>query len=380
MGRILYLSWGVPPDTGGSAIIALNLAKQFRRDEMIVVGEKPCGKPPVAWSDQWPELIYIRSAWPFTRRGARWWQLLQLPYMLLRCLQLVRRHNVDRIVAVYPDKLFLLAGYLTSRSTGIPLYAYFHNTYLDLMSGGLERRFAVWLQGRVFAKAKYVFVISDGMLEYYREQYPELKHSSLPHSFAEPLPQYTPPPPVGSPLRLVFCGNVNQSCEDAAVRLAEAIAGCEDVRLSLLSGSNRGYLERLGILRDGVTCDAVPRDEIPRRLAEADILLLPHGLTGPEDWNVEYRTIFPTKTIEYLISGRPILAHTPPGCFLTRFLTENDCALVVDKADVGELRDAIQRLRSDEQLRCRLVQNALITAARFQGATVVAEFRKWLEN
>ena len=90
MGKIFYLSWGVPPDIGGSAIIALNLAKQFRRDEMIVVGEKPCGKPPVAWSDQWPELAYIRSVWPFTGRGIRWWRRLQLPYMLLRCLQLVR--------------------------------------------------------------------------------------------------------------------------------------------------------------------------------------------------------------------------------------------------------------------------------------------------
>ena len=110
------------------------------------------------------------------------------------------------------------------------------------------------------------------------------------------------------------------------------------MRLSLLSGSDRGYLQGLGILRDGVTCEALPRDEIPRRLAEADILLLPHGLTGPEEWSVEYRTIFPTKTIEYLISGRPILAHAPRGCFLTRFLAENDCALVVDRADTGAAR------------------------------------------
>ena len=62
----------------------------------------------------------------------------------------------------------------------------------------------------------------------------------------------------------------------------------------------------------------ISRDEVLARLGQADVLFLPHGLTG--SWAAEeYRTIFPTKTIEYLISGRPILAHTPPDRFLTRF-------------------------------------------------------------
>ena len=231
MGRILYLSWAVPPDTAGSAIIVLNLARQFRGEEMIVAGEKPCGKPPVAWSDQWPELAYIRWVWPFTGRGVRWWRRLQLPYMLWRCLQLVRRRDVDRICRRLPGRNLPPGGLSDRATTGIPLYAYFHNTYLELRPRGLERRFAAWLQGRVFARAKHVFVISEGLSEFYGEQYPGLKQSALPHSFAEPLPAYSPPPPVGSPLRLVFCGNVNLSCADAAVQMAgrspaAATCGC----------------------------------------------------------------------------------------------------------------------------------------------------------
>jgi glycosyltransferase involved in cell wall biosynthesis len=113
-------------------------------------------------------------------------------------------------------------------------------------------------------------------------------------------------------------------------------------------------------------------------LALCDVMLLPHGFTGPYH-PVEYETIFPTKTIEYLISGRPILAHTPPGAFLTRFLRDHDCALVVDTPDHAAVLAAVQRLLTDAPLRARLVRNALKAAEQFQVKRVVAEFREVLK-
>ena len=118
-------------------------------------------------------------------------------------------------------------------------------------------------------------------------------------------------------MRVALCGNVNASCDDAATRLGEAIATCPDTQFIIYSGSPPCYLKSLGLLREGVQHFTLPRDQLLPRLRQAEILVLAHGFTGalsPE----EYRTIFPTKTIEYLISGRPILAHSPPGCFLTR--------------------------------------------------------------
>ena len=105
------------------------------------------------------------------------------------------------------------------------------------------------------------------------------------------------------------------------------------------------------------------------------IVLLPHSFVYPARAKDDFLTIFPTKTIEYLISGRPILAHTPADCFLTHFLRENDCALVVEQPDVDALTAAIERLRSDASLRRRLVSNALKAAAQFQACRVAREFR-----
>jgi glycosyltransferase involved in cell wall biosynthesis len=176
-------------------------------------------------------------------------------------------------------------------------------------------------------------------------------------------------------MRLAACGTINATCDDAASRLGEAIARCPDTHLSVYGGTTTKHLRSIGLLRGDGECHAVSREELLCRLAEADVLILPHGFTGsmsPE----EYQTIFPTKTIEYLMSGRPILAHSPPGCFLTRFLRENECALVVDRPDVDALCEALEQLRSDFSLRSRLAANALRTAERFQATAVAAELRR----
>ncbi len=337
--RILLLSWGVPPEPSGSSVIVGNLAKQFSRDEMIVTGERPFARGEAPWQAEWPQLVYSIRGWPQDRRGARWWRTLQLPLLLLRCVRLVRKHQCDAILVVFPREEFLLAGYLAAAWTGARLFPYFHNTYVENRTG-VSRRFARWLQRRVFRRASHVFVMSEGMRELYRERYPQLACSVLPHSLTERPLQLAPPPAPGPTLRFVICGNINESCRDATLRVCEAIAQVDRASLTLLSGMSGSVLKGLGVLRDGVRHETVPHEQVRGRLQNADIVVLPHGFGGPLS-SEEYRTIFPTRTIEYLICGRPILAHVPPDCHLARFLMENDCALLVTEPSVPALLRAI---------------------------------------
>jgi len=119
----------------------------------------------------------------------------------------------------------------------------------------------------------------------------------------------------------------------------------------------------------------VTPEGVQEALRESDILLLPHGFSGelsPE----EYRTIFPTKIMEYLIAQRPILAHVAMGTYLHKFLLENGCALVVDKADVEVLKTAIATLRTNEGLRNELVANSVKTLSQFSGETISTHLRE----
>lgn len=378
IGKILLISWTIPPDLSGSAVIVGNLAKQFQRTELVLAGERPIGAPRVTWREEWPELAYIALGWPKSWRGARWWRRLQLPIMLLRCVYLSIRSRCNVVVAVFPKEEHLLVGYLTAVLTHVPFIPYFHNTWLENRSG-FALKVAEFLQWRVFKKAEHVFLMTDSMVELFRERYPDLQCSPLVHSFNGGLPVFSPPPTPNSPLRITISGSIGEACRDATVRICEAIFQTDDVELTFLTATPRSDLAKLGFLRDGVRYETVPADQVVEKLRESDIVVLPHGFTGgysPE----EYQTIFPTKTIEYLICGRPILAHSPSGCFLTSFLKQNDCALVIEEPSPAQIQIAIDTLRSDAALRTRLVRNALKAAEQFYAPRVAVTFRSQLER
>lgn len=377
--RILLLSWTVPPETTGSAVIVGNLAKQFSRSEMIIAGENPRDKPAVAWKDEWPQIIYISNGWPHSRRGVRWWRKLQIPVLIWRCLRLAQKHQCTKIIIVFPCEEYLLVGYVVAKLTGAIFFPYFHNTYVEqCVPHTIHSRIAAWFQSRVFREAGHVFVMSDGMARLYGERYPRVTCSALLHSFNEDVPDYHAPPPAVEPFHFVLSGNINESCTDAATRLAAAVSFVNGT-LTILSGTPNAHLHKLGMIRDGVRHETVSRDLIVGRLAEADVVLLAHGFTGGLS-DDEYRTIFPTKTIEYLICGRPILAHAPADCYLTQFLREHGCALVVDQADHHTLITAIHRLCNDAKLRASLVRNALHVARQFRAPIVAASLRSVLDT
>jgi glycosyltransferase involved in cell wall biosynthesis len=153
----------------------------------------------------------------------------------------------------------------------------------------------------------------------------------------------------------------------------------DDVRLTLLTGTPLPVVERIGFSGPKVNVGTVSRDELITRLRQADILLLPHGFTS-KFAQEEIKTIFPTKTIEYLISGRPILAHLPADCFLAEFLRSQGCALIVDEPSVEALKRALDPLRQDEALRSKLVCNAIQAAKQFEAHEVARQMRDIIQT
>ncbi len=376
--KTLLLSRSVPPAPSGSAVIIANLARQFGSEEMVIIGSYYPGAPPVEWKIDWPRLIYANAQPPWNWRGARWIRWGQWPLLLLRAFWTLVTDRCQVILAVFPDESFLLASYVLARLTGKPFYVYFHNTFSELRPGS---RFARWLQPRVFARAQHVFVMSEGMREFYRVKYPDLSCTPLVHSFNEELPdpEEVALPPLSRPLQLALFGNVNASNREAAGRVALLANTTPDANLTILTGSPPSFLKSLGFNGDNISIETVSRDLLLGRLSNADVIVLPHGFYGaaPDE---EVATIFPTRTIEALICQRPILAHMPGDCFLARFLRRHDCALIVDEPSVDAMRKGLERLRADGELRHRLVSNALVAARQFQAPLVATHLRKVIQG
>lgn len=372
-GKVLLVSWGLPPSPFGSSVIVDNLSRAFTREEMILAGKEPPGGLPRDRDPQLPPVVAVEGprVWSVRGRGNHHLAILRAPLLVPRLVRLILAEGCRAVVGVYPDAAFLYAAWAASRRAGVRFFPYFHNTYLECQRPGPLRAFARWLQPRVFRDAAHVFTMSAGMSALYERLYPgRFVHSPLVHSFNEAIPAFREPV-VGPEPVLAFCGNVNASCLEAARRLFAVAGQMPGVRVQFFTGASEAELVSRGVWTANARRSCLPRRDLVPALAECDVLLLPHGFGGGYH-PVEYQTIFPTKTIEYLIAGRPILAHTPPGVFLTRFLREHDCALVVDEPDPAAVRDGLERLLRDGALRARLVRNALKVSEQFQITKVAA--------
>jgi glycosyltransferase involved in cell wall biosynthesis len=377
--KTLLVSWGLPPLVAGSAVIVTNLARQFSPDEMILAGERPA-QPPGEPDESLPHrTYYLMREWTWPRRGRRfvhWIRWAWLPLAAWRLARIIRKEHCTAVLAVFPNEFYLAAAYIAASWTNTKLFPYFHNTYLENRRGA-SARFARWLQPRVFSAAETVFVMSDGMKRFYEPLYPETRFVPLVHSFNEPLDESPSSSDVHAPLRLAFVGNLNDSNIDAMKRMAELANRRSDCTLTIYSGTSKWFFEKVGIALDRFTFTQLPYDEITAALKQHDILLLPHGFEGGLSES-EYRTIFPTRTLSCLLSGRPILAHSPPEAFLTQWIRQHDCAEIVDEPSTVKLEKALDQLVCDASRRRQLAQNALNAARQFRAPVVARRLREYL--
>ncbi len=373
----------VPPVPIAVAFVVKGLLSQFDPDEVVVAAERwPANPPDQTHGPSGHRVHFIGKKLRLPKRGQRffeWLRWIQVPGLTLRLIKLARSEQCNAIFGHFPDERCLSAALLASRRLGIPLIPFFHNTYRENRRG-LAYWIASWIQLRVFRSASVVFVMSEGMQTEWQKLYPTDRFEPLVHTFDGVIPEFEPPPPINPErFRLGYLGSVNDANLDALCRFCRIVHRSPNLELDIYSGVPHWFLEKVGVLGPRTRHEQPADDELQAKLRENDVLFLPHGLTGGLS-PIEYRTIFPTRTIPYLISGRPILAHSPKDSFLTDWLRRHDCAEVVDEPDEEALHAAVVRLCNDAQRREELVQNALEAARQFHAPRVVDELKRTINN
>jgi hypothetical protein len=378
--KVLVVSASVYPDRGAAAIVMEKLASQFSRDEMVLVGELGMfEKPENGRGPTSPQCSYIRSRFSLMGRGARFFEPLRrqlLPAIVRRICDVAQRERCNYLLGVYPDELYCHAACQASIELDLPFSSYFHNTYMD--NAAIDPRRATEIQAQIFERSEYVFVMSEGMKRFYDEKYGLGKFVPLVHTFEEypPLEQEGSEFAQSGKTRLVLYGNFNESNMDATRRLIHAVKNDGRYELNLYTSVPRLLLRQRGMDVSAVVYHGslghLAFADLFAELRQYDIVVLTHGFTGAYG-DVEYQTIFPTRTIPMLLSGRPILVHSPPGAYLTEFFRENNCAVVVDEPSPAAILSGLKRIELDATLRNNLVTRAMSAAEPFYGP-LVADF------
>ncbi|MEL6863367.1 MAG: glycosyltransferase family 4 protein [Bacteroidota bacterium] len=381
--KILLVSWSILPNKGGSSIIVENLAQNFDADELVVLGsrkfrqeeviDRPAGSP---------SFKYFFSEMYFMGRGYRyfiWFRKWRFKPLINAIKNLIKEEKIDYVVGVYPNPFYCHAACLAAKEMGVPFSSYFHNTYVDNIA--ITDPEAKVIQQEIFEASEYIFVMSKGMQQFYEEQYGLKKFFPLVHTFNTYPPEYSYSGIPGvdkDKYKLVAIGNFNESNMDATLRFANTIYQNPKYSLSLFTHVPRVLLRKRGLDTNAIEYEGfVQPDQVHRVLQEYDLGVLTHGFTGGYG-EVEYRTIFPTRMIPLLLSGKPLIVHSPKGSFLNDFVQEHQCAELVDDPSPEAILEGLDRICTNEDYQKQLVEASRKTVAQFHGPHVVKELKKLL--
>lgn len=238
----------------------------------------------------------------------------------------------------------------------------------------LLRRILAWVVRRLERWAErnvHLILAEDGYRERFRRTHPVVRN----HPWASQRPDPTVSVAPDDPPRIVYIGRISRGRGiDTVIALGRALAGTASV---VLAGPVDAGLEdelEAAVSEDVVMWHGfVPNDRIGELLAGASV-----GLSLLSD-DPNYRVSMPSKVIEYLAHGVPVVATPLPA--VKALLEEEGGGLLVPFGDVGATVAAVRRILHEPGLRVRLAEEGRVAAARrtweVEGARLASILRTW---
>ena len=273
-----------------------------------------------------------------------------------------------------PDEFHLIAATLAAKTLTIPIYPYFHNLYYE-NKHGFSAIIANLVQKKLFVQAPWIYLISDGLLKELSPLYPKIDFRVLTHATEIDDIRINHDKSPKQVLEVTFLGNINNSNIDALSFMLNTLGNRKDVVINLIYSPPKYFLKKAKLLKNNIVINNnLSDEEVKQKLRISNLLLLPHGFTGALS-DAEYRSIFPTKTIQYLLSGSPILALLPHNCYLQDFLSKNQCAFCITNKNEQEIFSILNHVQNNTNEIERITNNARKTVQIFSKNKVLEKLK-----
>lgn len=281
-------------------------------------------------------------------------------------MYILKKENCKSVVACTGDFANLPAAYLASLLSGSRYYPYLLDYYSYQWTQPFVSSLAHFIEPILIKNAHSVIVPNEQLKEALLNRYGiESLVIHCPCEISEHSDMTRAPWPAESrEIRIVYTGAIYQAHLDAFRNIVSALkrTKLKNINLHIYSPSSQARLEQEGISGNVVYHGHIDHSKSIEEQKRADILFLPLAFNSiyPEI----IRTSSPSKMGEYLACGRPILAHAPADSFISKYFKKNNCGIVVDSNDIGQLAQAILDIVNDERLRTKICINAEICAKR----------------
>jgi glycosyltransferase involved in cell wall biosynthesis len=377
--KILFVTTFYPPNNTGASVVMSNLIKELNQD--IVYGV-------VTWANSFRDkdefingkIVHKLFGFQYLVNPRLWFFARRVTSKIekRKVIKIIKEEKITHVIGVYPDLDFLEIARSSSEICGVKFYAYLHDTLSEGLSHKRYKNIAKVVQQNIFDTSQKIFVMSEGMKELYKNKY-NVDTIPLLHSFSEDLEEKS----INNYAvrNSIFWGGSVYAINKETVLRVHAACKELDYTLTLSAANTREKLRNLGF--ENKNLEILPflsREDYITTVGNQKALLL--SIDWPDESAVhkdELATIFPTKTIEYLISGRPILVHCPEEYFLAKFFKDHKCGIVLTDRDPQKIKEKIEAVLNDEKTVKEMVSNAYKASKQFHISSVRSVFEKNLE-
>lgn len=276
---------------------------------------------------------------------------------------IIKKHKPKTIFgACTPDGLFFAAAFKVAIKLNIPFYGQMHDLWLEnTREGTFFRNLSVKYEKQIFENSNCIYCMTDIQKEYLGEKYPNAKLDVLPHCVpkSEPRSINLSRNKLKKGYRIVYSGNISHAMNlDALKKFVKAINLLpDDYEVTMLVSSSKEELKKMGVYNDKIIYDWKPIDEAREIINNASVLFLP--LSFENCSKDEVRTVYATKTLDYLISTVPILVFSPEYSFHSISARKGNWGYVVDENSSTKLANGIIDLCQNEFIKEELLKGVL---------------------
>lgn len=392
---IVVISQYFPPETGAAPTRWNELTNRWSDDTSVTVitsaPDYPEGELYNGYDNEWlhrethgnVDVLYTKtitsSSGNLVRRSLKFvW------FMLLSLLVGLRYTSPNAVIATSPQPLTGVSAWLLARLKGAQFLFEIRDLWPEsiLAVSNFDNRVVIWLLDRtitfLYRRADTIVVVSQAFIEPIVETgidrskieyYPngiDLEFYDVSGTRPEVLDE------VDDRLTVAYVGTIGRAHGLSVV--LDAAPDVPDVQFVIVGdGAEREELEQRAEEHDNaVFTGRRPKEEVPYILAEADIALVhlkPRKI---------FETVIPSKLLEAMAAGLPVILGVRGEA--QRILDEADAGTTMEPGNDGELVNAIEELRLEEQREQFGNNGREYVVEEFNWSNIAAEYRALLER
>jgi len=321
------------------------LWRKLKRGSSRDVGSESTQRGIVTRARGWLSQQLERMAIPDPQRAWR-------PLATRRAMRLVRSGAIDTVIVSVPPFSSLQIGVrLKRRFPHLTLISDFRDEWIGWYLAELDpppspERVAVsqWEERAAIEASDYVVIVTPAWRDTLRRRYPDQPDGKFicvtngyePTAFGGFQSQFQ----AGDKLQVVYAGTVYRLSLYSPLRWLEPLDALEEsvrsrINTRLVGRIEPNVAEMLAQLQGSFeTLGFLPHAQAVRHMADADVLLLIAGNSAH----------LPGKLFEYLASGKPVVALTPPGGEVAKILDRTQAGFWADIDNPEAIRALARRL------------------------------------